>query len=156
MESNIMRMTLTNDCVVFYRDGVWVQPTLSEGFRFAGDASDLINILINHKDIDIENCAFFVRNRNMFDLPKLQQELMQVIFVRQLRKIRQMITLSLTELHNKGLVNNSSYSAVFTYCLVCKEYRWFKYVTDIRGLYGYTYCQKCQNYCGDEPKLGVK
>ncbi len=66
-----MRMTITNDSITFFRDGVWIQPTLSAGFRFEGDASTLIHILVTHKELDIENCAFFVRDRNMFDLPEL-------------------------------------------------------------------------------------
>lgn len=63
--SNLTHMTLTNESITFYRDCVWIQPLNSDGFKFSGSASDLIYILVAHKDIDIDSAIIRVRDRNM-------------------------------------------------------------------------------------------
>jgi hypothetical protein len=65
MKSNLVRMTLTNESVTFYRDCIWIQPLLSDGFKFAGSPAELMSIMIYHLDLDINNCQFRVRDRNL-------------------------------------------------------------------------------------------
>lgn len=56
-----MRLTLTNESLVFRPEGVWVQPLLSDGFWFSGSPAELLSILVFHKEIDIERSRFYVR-----------------------------------------------------------------------------------------------
>lgn len=65
MESNIVHMTLTNESVTFYRDCIWIQPLLSDGFKFSGSPTELISIMVYHHELDVENVRFRVRDRNM-------------------------------------------------------------------------------------------
>lgn len=63
--SNVVRMTNTNESITFYRDCVWIQPINSDGFKFSGSPSELVSILVYHKEIDIENAIIRVRDRNL-------------------------------------------------------------------------------------------
>jgi hypothetical protein len=66
MKSNVVRMTLTNESITFTKDGIYVQPLLSDGFWFSGQPFELISILIYHLDIDIDKAVFRVRE-SFFD-----------------------------------------------------------------------------------------
>ena len=57
------RMTLTNESITFTPNGIWIQPVLSDRFRFTGSVNELIQILIYHKELDIENAIFRVREK---------------------------------------------------------------------------------------------
>ncbi len=59
------RMTLTNETVVFYRDAIVVKPLLSNSFRFEGSPMELISIMVAHPELDIDDCRFRVRDRNV-------------------------------------------------------------------------------------------
>lgn len=65
MTSNIVHMTLTNESVTFYRDCVWIQPLNSDGFKFAGSPAELVSIMVYHQELEINNCQFRVKDRNM-------------------------------------------------------------------------------------------
>jgi hypothetical protein len=71
--SNITRMTLTNDSIDVYTDRIWIQPTLSEGFIFSGSLSDLISILVYHKDIDMTNCVIRVHAYRFAVIPRSEE-----------------------------------------------------------------------------------
>lgn len=62
---NIIHLTHTNESITFYRDCIWVQPVNSDGFKFAGSPDNLISIMIFHEELDIMNCRFRVRDRNL-------------------------------------------------------------------------------------------
>ena len=59
--SNVVRMTLNNDKLVFTRRGVYVYPVNSDSFLFSGTPSQLISIMVYHMDLDIDNARFYVR-----------------------------------------------------------------------------------------------
>lgn len=59
------RMTLTNETVVFYKDAIVIQPVLSDSFRFEGTPDQLVAIMVAHPELDIDNCSFRVRGRNV-------------------------------------------------------------------------------------------
>lgn len=61
---NTPRMTLTNESVTFYRNGIWIQPVLSDGFWFGGSVADLLSIMIYHTEMDLESTRFYVRAEN--------------------------------------------------------------------------------------------
>lgn len=61
MTSNIVRMTLTNESIIFTAEGIWIQPINSDGFWFSGSPTELISIMIFHVDLDINNAKFYVR-----------------------------------------------------------------------------------------------
>lgn len=63
MKTTIVRMTLTNESVAFTKDGIYIQPVLSDRFRFAGSVEEFFSIMIYHTDIDISipNVRFYVR-----------------------------------------------------------------------------------------------
>lgn len=65
MKSNIVHITNTNESVTFYKDCIWIQPLLSDGFKFSGSPDELISIMIFHEELDIENCKFRVRDRSL-------------------------------------------------------------------------------------------
>lgn len=55
------RMTLENESITFSADGVWIQPLLSDRFRFAGSVADLMSILSHHDEVDLTHTRLFVR-----------------------------------------------------------------------------------------------
>lgn len=54
-------MTLTAESVTFTKQGVWIQPLLSDGFWFSGSTHALLSILVYHTEIDIDKAQFRVR-----------------------------------------------------------------------------------------------
>lgn len=54
-------MTLTNETIVFTSTGIYIQPVLSDRFRFTGSVEELISIMVQHHELDIDNTRFLVR-----------------------------------------------------------------------------------------------
>ena len=54
-------VTLTNESVEFTEQGIFIQPVLSDKFRFTGSPDELIQIMIFNKELDIDNAKFYVR-----------------------------------------------------------------------------------------------
>jgi hypothetical protein len=71
--SNIVRMTLTNDSVDIYTDRIIIQPVNSDSFIFSGSVSDLISILVYHKDIDMANCIIRVHPYRFAVIPRSEE-----------------------------------------------------------------------------------
>lgn len=60
-------LTLNNESVTFHAGGyVWIQPLLSDGFWFTGFPHELVNIMVAHPELDINNTLIRVRDRKPF------------------------------------------------------------------------------------------
>lgn len=62
MMGSTPQVTLENESIAFTPQGIWIQPLLSDGFWFVGDAHELLSILIYHTEIDVEHARFYVRS----------------------------------------------------------------------------------------------
>lgn len=56
-----MRMTLHNESIEITPAGVWIQPILSNRFRWGGSIADLIAVLVANPEIDLTHARFYVR-----------------------------------------------------------------------------------------------
>lgn len=55
------RLTLANDSITFTPRGIWIQPTLSDGFWFSGSVVEFLSIVVYHHELDIEHATIRVR-----------------------------------------------------------------------------------------------